>query len=105
MDQQEWLARQFEAHRPHLRDVAYRMLGSLSEAEDAVQDAWLDLSRADLNAIQHQGRWLTTVVARVCLDRLRARKVRREEPVGDCVPNALTERGGGTDPAAEALLA
>jgi RNA polymerase sigma-70 factor (ECF subfamily) len=101
----DWLSDGFEAHRPRLRAVAYRMLGSLSEAEDAVQDAWLDLSRADPHTIQDLGRWLTTVVARGCLDRLRARTARREEPFGVAGPAALTERAGGTDPVDAALLA
>ena len=99
------LAVEFEAHRPHLRAVAYRMLGSLSEAEDAVQDAWLDLSRTEPNAINHLGRWLTTVVARVCLDKLRSRSSRREEPFSVAGPDALTARTGGTDPVDEALMA
>ena len=77
MDQQEWLALQFEDHRPHLRAVAYRMLGSLSEADDAVQDAWLRLSRADTSEVENLGGWLTTVVARVALNMLRSRRTRR----------------------------
>ncbi len=79
-------AGQFEANRAHLRGVAYRMLGSLSEAEDAVQEAWIRLSRSDANGIGNLGGWLTTVVARVCLDMLRSRKSRREEPIGPHVP-------------------
>ncbi len=75
----EWLAEQFEANRSHLRAVAYRMLGSQSEAEDAVQESWLHVSRADANSVQNLNGWLTTVVARVCLDMLRSRKSRREE--------------------------
>ncbi len=79
MAEHEWLAEQFEAKRPHLRAVAYRMLGSASEADDAVQEAWLRLSRADTSGVDNLGGWLTTVVARVCLDALRSRKSRREE--------------------------
>ena len=79
MDEQECLAERFEGHRSHLRAVAYRMLGSLSEADDAVQEAWLRLSRSDPSVIENLGGWLTTVVARVCLNVLRSRKARREE--------------------------
>src|SRR5213594_2552850 len=81
MHEHEWLAERFEENRGHLRAVAYRMLGSLSEAEDAVQEAWLRLSRADTSAVENLRGWLTTVVARVCLDMLRSRKSRREEPL------------------------
>jgi RNA polymerase sigma-70 factor, ECF subfamily len=81
MDEGEWLVEQFEAHRSHLRGGAYRMLGSLSEAADAVQEAWLRLYRSDSSGIANLGKWLTTVVARVCLDMLRSRKSRREEPL------------------------
>jgi RNA polymerase sigma-70 factor (ECF subfamily) len=100
----DFLSEGFEAHRPRLRAVAYRMLGSLSDADDAVQNVWLDLSRADAGAIRDLGRWLTTVVARVCLDMLRSRRSRREEPFGVAVPDSLAVRGGGIDPADEALL-
>jgi RNA polymerase sigma-70 factor (ECF subfamily) len=79
MDEHEWWAQQFEENRGHLRAVAYRMLGTLSEADDAVQEAWLRLSRSDATAIENLGGWLTTVVARVCLDTLRSRASRREE--------------------------
>src|SRR3954469_7900558 len=79
MGEQEWLAERFEAERPHLRAVAYRMLGSLSEAEDAVQEAWLRLNRSDTSGVDNLGGWLTTVVGRVSLDMLRSRKSRREE--------------------------
>jgi RNA polymerase sigma factor (sigma-70 family) len=82
MDENEWMARQFEAHRTHLRAVAYRMLGSVNEADDAVQEAWLRLSRSDTSNVENLGGWLTTVVGRVCLDILRARKSRREELLG-----------------------
>ena len=78
MEQQEWIARQFEQHRPHLRAVAYRMLGSLSEADDAVQDAWLRASRADASEVENLRGWLTTIVARVALNMLRSRNTRRE---------------------------
>ena len=81
MDQHEWLAERFEAERPHPRAVAYRMLGSLSEAGDAVQESWLRLNRADTRAVANQGGWLTTVVARVCHDMLRSRESRCEEPL------------------------
>ena len=80
MNERDYLAERFEEHRTHLRAVAYRMLGSLSEVDDAVQEAWLRLSRADAEGIDNLGGWLTTVVARVCLDMLRARQSRREEP-------------------------
>jgi len=80
MQEGEWLAKRFEENRGHLRAVAYRMLGSASEADDAVQKAWLRLSRSDVDGIENLGAWLTTVVARVCLDTLRSRAARREEP-------------------------
>jgi RNA polymerase sigma-70 factor (ECF subfamily) len=105
MDQQEWLAEQFEDHRPRLRAVAYRMLGSLSEADDAVQDAWLRTSRADRRDVDNLGAWLTTVVARVALNMLRARKTRREQPLDVHVPDPIVDSADGTDPAHEALLA
>jgi RNA polymerase sigma-70 factor (ECF subfamily) len=82
MDEHDWLAQRFETHRTHLRAVAYRMLGSIGEADDAVQEAWLRLSRSDTSGIENLGGWLTTVVGRVCLDMLRSRKSRREEPLG-----------------------
>ena len=102
---QEWLARQFEEQRPHLRAVAYRMLGSLSEADDAVQDAWLRLSRTDTSEVQNLGGWLTTVVARVALNMLRSRKTRREQPLDVYVPDPIIDPPDGTDPEHEALLA
>ncbi len=80
-DEREWLAEQFEAQRIHLRSVAYRLLGSPSEADDAVQESWLRLSRSDASSIENLGGWLTTVVARVSLDMLRSRATRREEPL------------------------
>ena len=105
MDQQEWLARQFEDHRPHLRAVAYRMLGSLSEADDAVQDAWLRLSRTDTSDVENLRAWLTTVVARVALNMLRSRRTRREQPLDVHVPDPIIDPADGTDPEHEALLA
>jgi RNA polymerase sigma factor (sigma-70 family) len=105
MDQQEWLARQFEDHRPRLRAVAYRMLGSLSEADDAVQDAWLRLSRADTSKVENLGGWLTTVVARVALNMLRARNTRREEPLDVRVPDPIIDSTDGSNPEHEAVLA
>ena len=105
MDEKEWLAERFESHRAHLRAVAYQMLGSLTEADDAVQEAWLRLSRADTSSVNNLGSWLTTVVARVCLDMLRSRKMRREEPLGVHVPDPVVSRVNGTDPEYQALLA
>jgi RNA polymerase sigma factor (sigma-70 family) len=105
MDQQEWLARQFEDHRPHLRAVAYRMLGSLSEADDAVQDAWLRLSRADTREVENLRGWLTTIVGRVALNMLRARKTRREQPFDVRVPDPIIDSPDDTDPEHEAMLA
>jgi RNA polymerase sigma factor (sigma-70 family) len=104
VDQQERLARQFEEHRPHLRAVAYRMLGSLSEADDAVQDAWLRLTRADASEVENLRGWLTTIVARVALNMLRARNTRREQPLDVHVPDPIIEPADGTDPEHEALL-
>ncbi len=101
MGQGDWLAERFEAHRTHLRGVAYRMLGSASEADDAVQEAWLRLGRSDTSGVENLGGWLTTVVARVCLDMLRSRKSRREEPLDAHVP----EPSAGRDPERDALLA
>jgi len=105
MDQREWLAGQFEEHRTRLRAVAYRMLGSLSEADDAVQEAWLRLSRSDSGEIDNLGAWLTTVVARVSLNMLRSRRSRREEPLGVHIPEPIVDSVDGTDPEHEALLA
>ena len=105
MDEHDWLAERFEAHRAHLRAVAYRMLGSLSEADDAVQEAWLRLSRSDTSVVENLGGWLTTVVARVCPDMLRSRKSRREEPLGAPLADPIVSREDGTDPEHEALLA
>src|SRR3954469_11080095 len=86
MDQSNFLGEQFEANRARLRAVAYRMLGSTAEVDDAVQETWLRLSRSDAGAVENLGGWLTTVIARVCLDMLRSRKSRREEPMGPDVP-------------------
>ena len=105
MHQEEWLAEQFEDHRPHLRAVAYRMLGSLSEADDAVQDAWLRLSRTDRSEVENLAGWLTTVVARVSLNMLRTRRTRREQPLDMRVPDPIVDSADGTDPEHEALLA
>ncbi|NKQ58303.1 sigma-70 family RNA polymerase sigma factor [Amycolatopsis sp. K13G38] len=105
MNDNDWLAERFEAHRGHLRAVAYRMLGSLSEAEDAVQEAWLKLSRSDTGAVENLGGWLTTVVGRVCLDMLRARKAKREDMLDERVPDPIISEEDGLDPEHEALLA
>jgi RNA polymerase sigma-70 factor (ECF subfamily) len=106
MDERDWLAERFEEHRPRLRAVAYRMLGSLSEADDAVQEAWLRLSRSDADEIENLGAWLTTVVGRVSLNTLRSRRTRREEPLDAVhVPEPIIDRADGTDPEHEALLA
>jgi RNA polymerase sigma factor (sigma-70 family) len=105
MDEQEWLAQRFEEHRPRLRAVAYRMLGSVSEADDAVQDAWLRLARADAGKVENLGAWLTTVVARVSLNMLRSRSTRREQPMDVHLPDPIVDPADGTDPEHEALLA
>lgn len=105
MIQEEWLARRFEEQRPRLRAVAYRMLGSLSEAEDAVQDTWLRLSRTDASEVENLAAWLTTVVARVSLNMLRSRNTRRERPLGVHLPDPIIDPADGTDPEHEALLA
>src|ERR1700733_7683854 len=105
MAEQDWLAERFEEQRPRLRGVAYRMLGSLSEADDAVQDAWIRGSRADTSEGENLGAGLTTVVARVSLNMLRSRHTRREEPWGPRIPEPIVDRADGTDPEHEALLA
>src|SRR5919109_2428856 len=105
MDETEFLAERFEEQRTRLRAVAYRMLGSMSEADDAVQEARLRLSRTDAGAIENLEGWLTTVVARVSLNMLRSRNLRREEPLGVRVPDPIVDRADGTDPEHEALLA
>ncbi len=104
MEKEKWLAEQFETHRDHLQRVAYRMLGSTGEADDAVQEAWLRLSRSQPAGIENLGGWLTTVVARVCLDTLRSRKSRREEPL-DGEPDPLAGHERTADPEREAELA
>jgi RNA polymerase sigma-70 factor (ECF subfamily) len=105
MDERDWLAERFEAHRAHLRSVAYRMLGSTSEADDAVQESWLRLSRSDTTAVANLGAWLTTVVARVALDMLRARRARLEDYVGTWLPEPVVSVESAADPEQEALLA
>jgi RNA polymerase sigma factor (sigma-70 family) len=105
MDEADWLTARFEEQRPHLRAVAYRMLGSLAEADDAVQNSWLRLNRADTADVGNLAGWLTTVLARECLKMLRARRGRREEPLGVQVPDAVISRADGTSPEDEALLA
>jgi RNA polymerase sigma-70 factor (ECF subfamily) len=103
MDEHDWLAERFTEHRPHLRAVAYRMLGSLSDADDAVQEAWLRLSRSDASGVENMAGWLTTIVARVSLNMLQSRKARREDPVGASPPE---EAGSGADgPEHEVVLA
>jgi RNA polymerase sigma factor (sigma-70 family) len=105
VSEREWLAERFEEQRAHLGAVAYRMLGSFSDADDAVQEAWLRLSRTNAAAIENLGGWLTTVVARICLNMLKARKSRREDPVGVHVPDPVVSSEDGLDPEQEALLA
>src|ERR687898_2732279 len=114
MDEQAWLAERFEEHRSRLRAVAYRMLGSTGEADDAVQEAWLRLSRSGADGVENLGGWLTTVTARVSLNMLRSRGTRREEPLEKppgmpsglrVVPDPIVGRADGTDPEQEALLA
>jgi RNA polymerase sigma-70 factor (ECF subfamily) len=105
MNEQDWLAQQFEANRRRLRAVAYRMLGSVSEAEDAVQEAWLRLSRSEPGEIENLSGWLTTVVARVSLNMLRSRAVRREQPLSPHLPDPIIDPVDGVDPEHEALLA
>src|SRR5260370_36617547 len=105
MDQHSVLTERFEENRPRRRGVAYRMLGSLSEAEDAVQEAWLRLNRIDTATVDNLGGWLTTVVSRVCLDMLRSRKSRREEPIAAQVTEPRMAHGEGAGPEGEALLA
>jgi RNA polymerase sigma-70 factor (ECF subfamily) len=105
MNEHDVLADRFEANRTHLRAVAYRMLGSVSEADDAVQEAWLRLTRTDPSRVENLAGWLTTVVARVSLDMLRSRKARREQPLGTHVPEPIVSRDAGADPEHEALIA
>ena len=103
MNAQEWLAERFEENRNRLRAVAYRMLGSLGEAEDAVQEVWLRLSRSDAGRIENLGGWLTTVVARVCLDVLRSRKSRGEKPLGTPPQEPTGKEGAGSNPEQQAI--
>ncbi len=105
MDDREWLAERFEEHRTRLRAVAYRMLGSLAEADDAVQEAWLRLSGSDAGEIDNLGAWLTTVVGRMSLNMLRSRRVRREEPLPEHLPDPIIDNPDGVDPEHQALLA
>src|ERR671917_1988982 len=105
MDEHDWLVEHFEANRTHLRAVAYRMLGSLSESDDALQEAWLRVSRSDASGVENLGGWLTRVVARVCLDMLRSRKSRREEPLDVHVPEPVAGGETAPDPEREAMLA
>src|SRR5580692_571025 len=105
MDDEDWLAQRFEQHRAHLRAVAYRMLGSLPESDEAVQDAWLRLSRVGAEGVENLGGWLTTIVARVCLNVLQARKARPEQPAGLRMPDPLVSREGQANPEQQALLA
>ena len=105
MDENDWLAERFEEQRTHLRAVAYRMLGSLTEADDAVQDAWVRVSRAETSDVENLGGWLTTIVARVCLNMLRSRNVRREESLEVHLPDPVISREGELRPEEEALLA
>jgi RNA polymerase sigma factor (sigma-70 family) len=103
--QSDWLTERFEEHRAHLRAVGYRMLGSLSDADDAIQETWLRLNRSDPRTIENLGGWLTTVIARVCLDMLRARKLRGEEPLSTRLPDPIVGHENGVDPEHDALLA
>ena len=105
MDEPDFLADRFEAHRSHLKAVAYRMLGSLSEADDAVQEAWLRLSRSDTDDVENLAGWLTTVVGRVCLDMLRSRSSRREDPIPEQLPDPIISHTDAVDPEHTALLA
>jgi RNA polymerase sigma-70 factor, ECF subfamily len=105
MDEREWLAQRFQEHRPRLRAVAYRMLGSTSEADDALQEAWIRLSRSNAAEIDNLGGWLTTVVARVALNMLHSCKTRREQPLEAHLPDPIVDRAEGIDPQHEALLA
>ena len=105
MNEESWQLEQFERYRPHLQAVAYRMLGSVTEADDALQEAWLRLSRADTDDVDNLGGWLTTVVGRVCLDMLRSRRSRQEDYVGSWLPEPIVSLDDETDPEQEAILA
>src|SRR5580658_8334512 len=98
MDEGEWLVQRFEEHRSRLRSVAYRMLGSLAEADDAVQDAWERVDRAGADEVENLGGWLTTIVSRVCLNKLRSRGVRREESLDALLPDPIVSRHGESHP-------
>ena len=104
MKEPEEAARSFEPHRQRLTGLAYRMLGSLAEADDAVQESWLRLSRADTSGVENLGGWLTTVVARVCLDMLRSRRSRREEPFADHAPEPVAANDEAPDPAVKPII-
>jgi RNA polymerase sigma-70 factor (ECF subfamily) len=105
MSDQAWVNEQFEEHRPHLRAVAYRMLGSLSDADDALQESWLRVSRSDASVVENIGGWFTTIVARVALNMLRSRKAKREESLETRMPDPIVSTGDGADPEHEALVA
>src|SRR5579864_7143626 len=105
MGEREWLAERFERNRAHLRGVAYRMLGSLNEADDAVQEAWLRLNRSDTNEVQNLGGWLTTVVANVCLDMLRSRTSRREASMESLMTEPVMQGAGAINPEEDSVLA
>ena len=105
MNEREWLVECFEQHRPHLKAVAYRMLGSLAEADDAVQDAWLRVNRSGIDGVDNVRAWLTRVVARVCLNALRSRNGRREEPIGAHLPDPIVSLDDHLDPEQQVLLA
>jgi RNA polymerase sigma-70 factor (ECF subfamily) len=105
MSNHNWLVEQFEAHRNHLQAVAYRMLGSLGEADDAIQEAWIRFSLSDTSRVENMGGWLTTIISRVCLDMLRSRKSRREELTIDHIPEPVTSHQDRSDPEQEALMA
>src|SRR5580692_11414324 len=105
MDDHDWLAERFEAHRTHLRAVAYRILGSPADADDAVQEAWLRLARSDSSQVENLGGWLTTVVARVSLNMLQSRKTRREDPAGSHLPEEIAASTDGAGPEHQAVLA
>src|SRR5512146_1442100 len=105
MNQNEWLASKFEENRGHLRAVAYRILGSATDAEDAVQETWLRLNRSDASEVENLGGWLTTVVARICLDMLRSRNSRREDSIEEQVVEPAAQRESAADPEQEAVMA
>lgn len=105
VDDHQWFADQFDAHRPHLRAVAYRMLGSVTEADDALQEAWIRTTRSDSTTINNIDAWLTTLVGRVCIDMLRTRRSRRETPTGTWLPEPLVSTDATVDPEHESLLA